>query len=136
MYGSKTIFQKIIAKEVPAYILYEDEEFFVLLDILPVNVGHCLLITKNPYPDIFSMEDDILSKIMPYAKKLSGLLKEALNAEGVKLVQNNGVAAGQEVMHYHLHLIPGYNSEPKNLPGKADLKAIAKLLEPYFKRWN
>lgn len=133
---SKTIFQKIIAKEIPAHVLYEDNEFFVLLDILPVNVGHCLLITKEPYSDIFSMNVEILSKIMPLAKKLADLLKEALKADGVKLVQNNGTAAGQEVMHYHLHLIPGYNSEPKNLPWKADLKAIAELLEPYFKRWN
>lgn len=132
----KTIFQKIIAKEIPAHVLYEDKDFFVLLDILPVNVGHCLLITKKPYPDIFSMEDDTLSNIMPYAKKLSKLLKEALKADGVKLVQNNGAAAGQEVMHYHLHLIPGYNSKPKSLPNKTDLKALAELLDPYFKRWN
>lgn len=131
-----TIFQKIIAKEIPAHILYEDKDFFVLLDIRPVNVGHCLLITKKPYQDIFSMEDDTLSNIMPYAKKLSKLLKEALKADGVKLVQNNGAAAGQEVMHYHLHLIPGYNSKPKSLPNKTDLKALAELLEPYFKRWN
>jgi histidine triad (HIT) family protein len=136
MNSSKTIFQKILAKEIPAHILYEDEEFFVLLDILPVNVGHCLLITKKPYTDIFSMEDDILRKIMPYAKRLSLLLKEALNADGVKFVQNNGAAAGQEVMHYHLHLIPGYNSEPKSLPKKTELKELSKLLEPYFKRWN
>ncbi len=133
--NSKTIFEKIINSEIPGYILYEDSDFALILDVSPQNSGHSLLVTKKPYKNIFEVDELTLSKISPLVKELSRRLVEALHADGVKIVQNNGKSAGQEVMHYHLHLIPMYNSQG-TLPYKEDLKAIYSLIKPYFEKWN
>ena len=105
------VFCKIINKEIPSYTIYEDEIIKVILDVNPTNTGHCLIIPKKHYQDLFDIEDNVLTHINITSKKIAKLLIDKLNCEGLTLVENNGIV--QEVKHYHLHLIPKYNKETK-----------------------
>lgn len=100
------IFCKIINNEIPSYTLYEDEMVKVFLDINPESPGHTLIIPKTHFVDINDIPIETLNHVSLISKKTTTLLKEKLNYDGLRLVQNNGVL--EEVKHYHLHLIPFY----------------------------
>ena len=101
------IFCKIIKGEIPSYTIYEDDDFKVFLDINPITNGHALLVPKKHYENMFELDEKIVAKIYETAKKIYDLEKEKLDIEGFTLIQNNG--HGQDVKHYHLHLIPRYS---------------------------
>jgi len=103
---AESLFSKIIKREIPAQIVYEDDNFIAILDINPVNPGHTLLIPKEPFKDIFDMPENLLEKVGPLLKKLSGAVKEATEAEGLNIGMNNGEAAGQVIFHAHIHIMP------------------------------
>ena len=103
------IFCKINKKEIPSYTIYEDDDFRVFLDINPITNGHCLLVPKTHYDNMFELSDEMVTKIYSVAKKVNDILKEKLDIEGLTLIQNNG--HGQDVKHYHLHLIPRYTHD-------------------------
>lgn len=105
------IFCKIINNEIPSYTIYEDEIVKVFLDVNPVHNGHCLIVPKKHYQDLFDIDTETLNYILDKAKTIGTFLKEKLNCDGLTLSQNNGL--GQDVKHYHLHLIPKYNEEEK-----------------------
>jgi len=98
------IFCKIIHGEIPCKKWYEDENFLGFLDIDPKSNGHTLLIPKQHFQDIFSMDEATLSQLMITAQKLAKILTEKLGVRGIQFVQNNG--SFQDVKHYHLHIIP------------------------------
>lgn len=100
------IFLKIISREIPAEIVYEDEDFIAILDINPVNPGHTLLISKEAYVNIFDMPKKLLEKVGPLLKKLSGAVKKATGVEGLNIGMDNGEVAGQVVPHAHIHIMP------------------------------
>lgn len=102
----ETIFAKIINREVPADIIYEDEVVLAFLDIEPVNYGHTLVIPKKASVNIFDTEPDVLAHMMIVGHQIGLALKKADLATGVNLIMNNGEAAGQEVWHAHLHVVP------------------------------
>ncbi len=101
-----TIFSKIITREIPAHIVYEDELVLAFLDINPVNHGHTLIIPKQAFVNIFDGNPEILAHMMKIAQKIGQVLKQSGLAEGINLVMNNGEEASQEVWHAHLHVIP------------------------------
>lgn len=108
------IFCKIINREIPAKIIYEDDIVIAFLDVNPDSNGHTLIIPKKHYTDLADIDDKTLSHIMSTARDLKKLLEEKLNIDGLTLIQNNG--AVQEVKHYHLHLKPHYNEKQAILP--------------------
>lgn len=103
-----TIFQKIIAREIPADIIYEDEQVLAFLDISPIRKGHVLIVPKHPYVDIFDIEPDVLAHMARLSQRIAQTLKETVAARGVNLHMNNGAEAGQDVFHAHLHVIPRF----------------------------
>ncbi len=105
------IFCKIINNEIPSYTLYEDDIVKVFLDVNPNHNGHTLIVPKKHYQDFFDIDEDTLMHVYKVAKDIAKLLKERLNYDGISMCQNNGL--GQEVKHYHLHLIPKYKEESK-----------------------
>lgn len=107
------IFCKIINGEIPSKKIYEDNDFVVIMDVDPATKGHCLILPKEHYADLFDMPEETAAKVLPLAKDIAGRLKEKLHCAGLNLVQNNGVAAGQTVSHFHLHLIPRYEDGVK-----------------------
>ena len=105
------VFCKIIKDEIPSYTIYEDDIVKAFLDVNPNHTGHTLIVPKKHYQDFFDIDEDTLIHILKVAKNLTILLKEKLNYDGISLCQNNGL--GQEVKHFHLHLIPKYHDEKK-----------------------
>jgi len=129
-----TLFAKIIARDIPAEIVYEDELVLAFLDINPVNQGHTLVIPKKQFINIFDGDSETLSHMMIVGQKVATALKTAGFADGVNLVMNNGPEAGQEVWHAHLHVIPRKAGDlsftaPKHVALKeGDLQATRKKL--------
>lgn len=111
MRNENCIFCKILNGDIPSAKLYEDEDFAIILDVGPASLGHALILPKEHYGNLFEMPEELLSKCMNLAKVWGDKLVKALNADGLNLVQNNGIAAGQTVFHYHLHMIPRYEGD-------------------------
>ena len=82
--------------------------FRVILDLGPASPGHMLILPKEHYANLYELPEEIAAEAMKLAKKLAIAAKAALNADGVNVVQNNEEAAGQTVMHYHLHVVPRF----------------------------
>jgi len=108
---SDCIFCKIVAKEIPATVIYEDDNVLVFMDIGPIIKGHALVISKQHYDPITDTPDEILAKLHLAAKRIARAQMNGLGADGVNIVQNNGVAAGQEVPHIHVHVIPRFKND-------------------------
>lgn len=104
----ENIFLKIINREIPAHIIYEDDLVIAFLDIIPVNKGHTLVAPKKHFVNILDGDPETLAHMMKIAQKVAQGLVSVLKADGFNLVINNGVAGGQEVMHSHFHIIPRY----------------------------
>jgi histidine triad (HIT) family protein len=105
------IFDKIIAKEIPADIIYEDEFTLSFLDIKPVNHGHALVVPKTHFVNVFDGDPEILGRMMQAAQKVAHALRTVTGCDGVNITMNNEHAAGQEVFHAHLHIIPRFTGD-------------------------
>lgn len=105
---NECIFCKIINGEIPADKIYEDENFFVFLDIHPINPGHALLAPKKHYENLYEIPDDLMAKTGPIIKKLAIAIKKGMKADGINLGMNNEKPAGQLVPHAHFHIIPRF----------------------------
>lgn len=99
----KTIFEKIIDREIPADIIYESDKSLAFLDIQPVEKGHILLISKKPYPWMTDVPQNEIAEIFIEAQKIMQIIKQTLPCDYVQL----GVV-GKDVPHFHIHLIPRY----------------------------
>lgn len=107
------LFCKIIEGSIPSKTIYEDELVKVFLDINPNTNGHCLIITKKHIVTVKEVDSILTTHILEVEKKIYDLLKEKLNIKGLTIVQNNEL--GQEVKHYHVHLIPRYEDDNWNI---------------------
>jgi histidine triad (HIT) family protein len=96
-----TIFGKVIRKEIPATIVYEDQQFLAFMDINPAAKGHLLLIPKEQYAWMQDVPDQLIKDIFIKAKELMIVLKKVLAADYIQLA-----IVGEEVPHFHIHLIP------------------------------
>lgn len=104
----QSIFEKIVAEEIPCHRLYEDEHVLAFLDVGPVSRGHCLLIPKVCYVELDEVPAEVGAAIGRALPRLCAAVKSATGCDGLNVLQNNGAAAGQVVMHVHFHLIPRY----------------------------
>ena len=102
------IFCKIVSKQAPSSLLYEDEKVIAFLDIRPLNLGHSLVIPKDHFVDIFDIPEKELAEVHEAAKKLSSAIKNATNSDGLSIIQQNGKAAGQDIFHFHVHIVPRF----------------------------
>lgn len=103
-----TIFDKILRREIPAEIVYEDEETLAFLDIAPNNPGHTLVIPKSSSRNIFTISEESWLAVMKTVRRLAPLVRDAVGAQGVNIAMNNEAAANQEVLYTHLHIIPRF----------------------------
>lgn len=125
------IFCRIIEKEIPSKVIYEDNDFLAILDIAPATRGHVLIIPKEHAETMSELSDDKLSKILILAKKIVAAMKEVNGFTDYNIIQNNGEIAGQSVHHYHLHIIPRYNKGELGLwtPHENDASVTDELAE-------
>lgn len=103
------IFCKIVNREIPSYVLYEDADILAILDISQVTRGHTLILPKVHYDDFRQADDETLAKCVAVAKRLADALESTYAPLGFNLLTNCGEAAGQSVGHLHFHLIPRYD---------------------------
>ena len=105
------LFCKIVAGEIPAERVYEDDTVFAFLDIHPVNIGHTLVIPKAHSTNLYDIPDDTLAHTMVILKNLSIAVKEAVSADGINIEMNNEPVAGQIIFHTHLHIVPRFSGD-------------------------
>jgi len=100
------IFCKIVKKEVPSDIIYEDDKVFAFLDSNPVNFGHTLVIPKEHFKYMHDTPDDLVAQVFIEAKKLAEIIKKATKADFVAVS-----VVGRDVPHFHVHLVPRYSKD-------------------------
>ena len=106
-----TIFSKIVSGEIPSHKVYEDEQTLAFMDINPASRGHTLVICKEEYADLWSMPPETLAAVGATMQRVALAIRAALQPDGLNIIQSNGSAAGQEVFHYHVHLIPRWEGD-------------------------
>jgi histidine triad (HIT) family protein len=99
-------FCKIASGEATASIVYEDTNVIAFMDLNPASDGHTLVVPKVHYENIYEAPEKLLAKMAKVVKRICVALKKSVNANGIKVIQLNGRAAGQVVMHIHIHVIP------------------------------
>ncbi len=107
-----SIFTKIINGEIPAYKVAEDENFFAILDINPNVKGHTLVIPKKENDFIFDLDDQTLSGLIIFAKKVAKAIEKVVPCKRIGVL-----VIGTEVRHTHIHLIPFNNESEMNIQG-------------------
>lgn len=124
------IFCKIIAGEIPCFKLYEDESTFAFMDINPANEGHALVIPREHAPDVHAVSAEAIAATVVTAKKIATAIERTVKPDGLNLLQCNGPAAAQSVLHFHMHVLPRFDNDDLKLnwglqPG--DMEAIGVL---------
>lgn len=128
------VFCKIANGEIPCYKLYEDYDVLAFLDISQVTKGHALVISKKHYDNFLTTPHEIMHKVMDVAQRIGQVEIKLLGAKGVNILSNCYEAAGQSVMHFHVHVIPryqeeeGFRLEMKSHPDNLNLPALAEAI--------
>lgn len=107
-YDDSNVFAKILRGEMPAHKIYEDDDTFAFMDIMPRGDGHCLVIPKAPARNLLDASADSLAAVMRTTQKVARAAKEAFSADGLTIQQFNEPAGGQVVFHLHVHIIPRF----------------------------
>jgi histidine triad (HIT) family protein len=105
------IFCRIVAGTLPAVRVLETPRVLAFLDIAPVNYGHTLVIPKAHHQNLLELPDILWMEMGQVCRRVARALQAALHAQGFNLAMNNFEAAGQEVFHAHLHVIPRYETD-------------------------
>lgn len=128
-----SVFIKIIRREIPAHIVYEDDDTIAFLDAKPNVPGHTLVVPKKFAKNIFDVDDATLAAVMRTVRKIAPAVRDAVGAHGVHINSNHGAAAGQIVFHLHFHIIPRHDRSEfsfwpqQDIPTK-DAAAIAEKI--------
>jgi len=109
---SSCVFCRIIAGELPASVVYEDDQCIVFMDIMPITDGHLLVVPKEHYPLVIDVPDELVMHLYKVAKMANKAIRQSdIRSEGINYFLADGVAAGQEVFHSHLHIVPRYRGD-------------------------
>jgi histidine triad (HIT) family protein len=109
--NSDCIFCRIVAGELPSSRVYEDAEILAFMDIYPVIKGHTLVIPKQHFDPITQTPIAVLGRVMAVVQKVAQAQLNGLRADGVNVLQANGVVAGQQVPHLHFHVVPRFKTD-------------------------
>ncbi len=110
MENKNCIFCKIINKEIPSSIVYEDDDVIAFLDVSQVTKGHTLVVSKKHFDNFLTVPKDTMHKVMDVAQRIGQAQVAMLGAKGVNILTNVNKEAGQSVYHFHVHVIPRYIS--------------------------
>lgn len=124
-YDNDNIFAKILRGEVPCIKVYEDDETLAFMDIMPRSDGHSLVIPKEPCRNILDGSPEAIAAVHRAVQKVAKAAMEAFSADGITVQQFNEDAGGQEIYHYHVHVIPRHTGQRVGPPGiMGDMDAI------------
>jgi histidine triad (HIT) family protein len=132
------IFCGIAQGKIPASIVYEDKDVISFLDINPVQRGHTLVIPKRHFVDIWDIEPEVLVRVMEVTKRVAHRLQDVMEVEGINTFSASGKPAGQDIFHFHMHIIPLAKGEKTKFiewwkgamghAGRSELDELAKTL--------
>lgn len=125
-YDNDNIFAKILRGEIPSEKLYEDDETYVFMDIMPRADGHCLVIPKTPCRNMLDASDAQLAACLKTVRRMGHAVMAAFDAGGVTIQQFNEAVGGQEVFHLHYHVLPRHEGVKMRPPGKMEDMAVLK----------
>lgn len=126
------IFCKIAAGEIPCFKLHEDDESISFMDINPVMTGHALIVHKDHHKDLFEIPPENIAAVARAAQRVAKAVQATLSPPGLNLLQCNGPAAKQSVMHFHMHVIPRQTDDGLTMNWElvqGDMDEIGKLAE-------
>jgi histidine triad (HIT) family protein len=125
------IFCKILAGELPAVRVHEDEHTVAFMDINPWTRGHAVVVPREHTRNLYEIGDDDLARTVQSAKRLALQMRDGLGCDGINLINSCEPAAWQTIFHFHVHVIPRYDDDPLQLPVRpepaepAELEAVA-----------
>lgn len=102
---------KIVRKEIPADIIYENEHALAFLDVAPSVAGHTLVIPKKPFRNIFDVDEETLTELIKVVRSTAPAVRDGVGAKGVHINSNHEHEGGQEVFHLHFHIIPRHSRD-------------------------
>lgn len=125
------LFCKIVAGEIPAIKLYEDEKVICFMDIFPASEGHCLIVPKVHSEHLLDADPDTIAHVARISVPLANAVKAAVGADGIRVMQSSGKAAAQTVPHYHMHIIPAFEGKAVQQHGgaQADPETLLPIAE-------
>jgi len=136
MSDKNCIFCKIIDKEIPAKIVFENDKIVAFLDIFPISKGHTIVVPKKHFQNLEEIPENDLCELIKIVKRLAIEIRRKLNIEGYNLLQNNFKAAGQVINHIHFHIIPRNKNDekfklkiPRNQATEEELNSIMQQLK-------
>ncbi|HME97934.1 MAG TPA: HIT family protein [Methylomirabilota bacterium] len=112
------VFCKLRDGQIPSMKIFEDDVTIAFMDINPINSGHCLVITKAHAANLYEADVTDLQAAMATAQRVAVAIRDGLKPDGLNMLQANGPAAFQSVLHFHLHLIPRWNNDGKGFDWK------------------
>ncbi|WP_435607815.1 HIT family protein [Pseudomonas knackmussii] len=136
-YDPQNIFAQIIRGDTPCYKLYEDDDVLAFLDLFPQSFGHTLVIPKRSAArNILEVDPEALGKVMGVVQRLTRVIVDELNPDGVQVAQFNGAPAGQTVFHIHMHIVPRYAGQGLGIHAaqKADPAELEQLQARLLRR--
>ncbi len=125
------VFCKIVAKQIPATVVHEDEHTLAFMDIGQVNPGHVLVALKAHAENLYALQDVQAAAVARTCARVARAIRDAFAPEGLSVYQANGKAAGQTVFHFHVHLLPRHENDgmaltwPVKNPPREKLEAYA-----------
>lgn len=128
---SNCVFCRIVAGELPAVKVHEDDRTLAIMDIAHANPGHVLVLPKKHAENIYALDEAHASALFGVATRLARAIGTAFSPHGLSVYQANGTVAGQQVFHFHVHLIPRYEGDdivlkfPRKSPSREELEANA-----------
>jgi histidine triad (HIT) family protein len=128
---SDCIFCRIVARQIPATVVCEDEHTLAFMDLGQVNPGHVLVAVKKHAENLYALDDAQAGAVLRAAARVGRAIRDAFAPQGLSVYQANGKAAGQTVFHYHLHLVPRHEGDgmalswPVKNPPREQLEAHA-----------
>ena len=128
------IFCEIANGNISSHTIYEDQHVIAFLDVNPTSKGHTLVVPKQHFTSFLDCDKEVLAHCISAAQDLSNQMITKLNCDGVNILTNIGEAAGQSVMHFHIHIIPRYVDNDKlainfGSIGEVDLESICKQIK-------
>jgi histidine triad (HIT) family protein len=133
---SPCVFCQVVAGAVPASKVHEDEQVLAILDIHPVNPGHALVLPKQHYPSLADLPEAVGARLFTVAQRTAAAIRRSgLRCEGIRFTLADGAAAGQDVFHLHLHVIPRFTGDSYRVvadwsanPPRGELEAVAQAI--------
>jgi histidine triad (HIT) family protein len=123
------VFCKIMAKQIPATVVHEDEHTLAFMDIGQVNPGHVLVALKKHVENIFALDEAQAAAVFGSVARVARAIRGAFEPQGLSVYQANGAAAGQTVFHLHIHLVPRYEGDGMALTWPVKNPPREKLVE-------